>query len=105
MLLTDSLNGLWIARKVRRSDQTTRIASRVMALAVSGLSLLTAGLGVATQTVPQVDAWADDKALGFGAAIMVVTCLSHVIGQRLARGENRPADATDFAAAAPNAER
>lgn len=85
MLLTDGLNGWWIARLVRRSDQTARVASRVMALAVSGVSLLTAGLGVATQTVPDIDAWADDKTLWFGAAIVVVTSASYLIGRRLAR--------------------
>ena len=87
MLLTDGLNGWWIARLLRRSDQTARIASRVMALAVSGVSLLTAGLGVATQTVPHIEAWAEDKALWFGAAIVVVTSASYLVGQRLARAE------------------
>jgi high-affinity nickel-transport protein len=91
MLLTDGLNGWWIARLVRRSDETARIASRVMALAVSGVSLLTAGLGVATQTVPQIDLWAEDKALWFGAAIVAITFASYVVGQRLARGEARAA--------------
>ncbi len=105
MLLTDGLNGWWIARLVRRSDRTARIASRVMALAVSGVSLLTAGLGVATQTAPQIDAWAEDKALWFGAAIVVITFTSYVIGQWLARSENRPAGATGFAASAPHAKR
>lgn len=100
MLLTDGLNGWWIARLVRRSDQTARIASRVMALAVSGVSLLTAGLGVATQTVPNIDAWAENKALWFGAAIAVVTFTSYVIGQRLARREARPVVAAAFRAAA-----
>jgi len=85
MLLTDGLNGWWIARLVRRSDQTARIASRVMALAVSGVSLLTAGLGVATQAMPGVDRWAEDKALWFSAAIVVVTGASYLVGQRLAR--------------------
>jgi nickel/cobalt transporter (NiCoT) family protein len=89
MLLTDGLNGWWIARLLRRSDQTARIASRVMALAVSGVSLLTAGLGVATQTLPGIDAWAENKALWFGAAIVLVTFTSYVIGQRLARSEAR----------------
>lgn len=95
MLLTDGLNGWWIARLVRRSDQTARVASRAMALSISGVSLLTAGLGVATQTVPNIDAWADDKALWFGAAIVIVTGASYLIGQWLARSEARPAAFAD----------
>ena len=101
MLLTDGLNGWWIARLVRRSDQTARVASRVMALAVSGVSLLTAGLGVATQTVPNINTWAEGKALWFGAAIVVVLFTSYRVGQKLARSEARPARATRFAAAPP----
>ena len=86
---------------MRRSDQTARVASRVMALAVSGVSLLTAGLGVATQTVPNINTWAEGKALWFGAAIVVVLFTSYRVGQKLARSEARPARATRFAAAPP----
>ena len=86
MLLTDGLNGWWISRLIKRSNATSRVASRVMALAVSGVSLLTAGLGVATQTVPDIDAWAEGKALWFGVAIVGVMFGSFVLGQRLAMG-------------------
>lgn len=85
MLATDGVNGWWISRLIRRSDATARIASRVMALAVSGVSLLTAALGVATQTLPQVDMWVENKALWFGAAIITVVALSYLLGQQLAR--------------------
>lgn len=86
MLFTDGLNGWWISRLIRRSDATSRIASRVMALAVSGVSLLTAGLGVATQTLPNIDGWAEGKELWFGAAIVMVIFGSFVLGQRLTLG-------------------
>ena len=84
MLFTDGLNGWWISRLIRRSDATSRIASRVMALAVSGVSLLTAGLGVATQTLPHIETWAEGKAVWFGAAIVAVIFASFLLGQRLA---------------------
>lgn len=89
MLLTDGVNGWWISRLIRRSDETARVASRVMALAVSGVSLLTAALGVATQTVPDVDTWAEGKELWFGAAIIMVAFASYLLGQQLARSEPR----------------
>ncbi len=85
MLLTDGLNGWWIARLLRRSDARGRVASRVMALAVSGVSLLTAALGAATQTLPSVDAWAGDKAPWFGAGVVAVVLASYLLGQRLAQ--------------------
>ena len=86
MLLTDGLNGWWISRLIKRSNATSRVASRVMALAVSGVSLLTAGLGVATQTLPHIDTWTEGKELWFGAAIVAVIFASFVLGQRLALG-------------------
>ena len=50
MLLTDGINGLWIARLIARADQVALVASRVMALAVSGISLLVA-LGCSREEV------------------------------------------------------
>jgi high-affinity nickel-transport protein len=49
MLATDGLNGLWIARLLRRSDQRALAASRTMGWAVVGVSLFTAALGVMAQ--------------------------------------------------------
>lgn len=82
MLATDGINGWCIARRVRRADQTARVASRVMALAISGVGLLVAGLGAAGQLLPAVDAWTQDKSLWVGAAVVAVLLLSFAIGQR-----------------------
>jgi nickel/cobalt transporter (NiCoT) family protein len=85
MLVTDGVNGWWISRLIRRSDQTARIASRAMALAVSGVGLLTAGLGVASRTLPPVEAWAEGKQLWFGGAVVAVVLCSFALGQQLSR--------------------
>jgi high-affinity nickel-transport protein len=90
MLLTDGLNGLWIARLIRRADQTARIASRVMGLVVAGISLLVAGFGAAKLLVSDVDVWSEGRELEFGAALVAVIALSFVAAMRLAR---RPAAA------------
>jgi high-affinity nickel-transport protein len=87
MLVIDGVNGAWIARLIRRSDRSARVASRVMALAISGVGLLTAALTFATRTVPNVDAWAQGKELWFGAAVVAVISVSFAIGQQLARSE------------------
>lgn len=89
MLLADGVNGWWIARLVRRSDRHSRIASRVMALAVAGIALLTAGLGIAALTLPRVDAWIGEHALWFGAAIIALSFASYRIGLRLGRATAR----------------
>jgi high-affinity nickel-transport protein len=49
MLATDGLNGLWITRLLRRSDQRALRASRLMGWAVVAVSVFSAGLGVAGQ--------------------------------------------------------
>lgn len=84
MLVTDAINGLWISRLIARADELARVASRVMSLAVGGVSLLIGGFALAKMTLPAVDGWADGKELFFGMAVIVVVLISYLIGKRLA---------------------
>lgn len=88
MLLTDGINGLWIARLIARADQVAFVASRVMGLVVSGISLLVAAFGAAKLLSPAIDAWSEGKELLFGAALVLVIALSFLLAVRLTR---RPA--------------
>lgn len=88
MLLTDGINGLWIARLIARADQVALVASRVMGLVVSGISLLVAAFGTAKMLSPAVDAWSEGKELLFGATLLAVIALSFIAAVRLTR---RPA--------------
>jgi len=85
MLLTDGINGLWIARLIARADQVALVASRVMGLVVSGISLLVAAFGVAKLLSPAVDAWSEGKELGFGFMLVAIIALSFVTAIRLTR--------------------
>ncbi len=85
MLVTDGINGLWISRLIARADELARVASRVMGLAVGGVSLLIASFALAKMTLPPVDDWAQGKELFFGGAVMAVVLVSYLIGKRLAR--------------------
>ncbi len=85
MLVTDGANGLWISRLIRRSDEVARVASRVMGVAVSVLSLGVAGFGLAKWTLPAVDAWSEGKELAFGLAVMLTIALAFVAALLLAR--------------------
>ena len=85
MLLTDGINGLWIARLIARADQVALVASRVMGLVVSGVSLLVAGFGVAKLLSPAVDAWSEGKELGFGLMLVAIITLSFAAAVRLTR--------------------
>jgi high-affinity nickel-transport protein len=90
MLVTDGVNGLWIARLIHRADQTARIASRVMGLVVGSVSLLVAAFGAAKLLLPAVEAWSEGKELAFGGALVAIIALSFLAAIRLAR---RPATA------------
>lgn len=91
MLLADGANGFWIARLISRADDLARVASRVMALAVSGMSLLVAGYGVTRMAWPELVAWGEGRELAIGLAVMGVIFASFLLGVRLAR-DGRTAD-------------
>jgi nickel/cobalt transporter (NiCoT) family protein len=92
MLVTDGINGLWISRLIARADQIACIASRVMSLAVSAVSLLVAGFGAAKLVSPALDHWSDGKEIVFGAIVVAVIASSFLAAATLARF--RPATAT-----------
>lgn len=87
MLLTDGINGLWIARLIARADQVALIASRVMGLVVSGLSLIVSAFGVAKLASPAVDAWSAGKELSFAMGMVVLIAGSFFLALWLARRE------------------
>lgn len=82
MLLADGVNGLWIARLLAGADRAARLASRVMALAVAGTSLLVAGLGCARQLWPAAAAWTAGRELAFGGVLIVVLAASYLSAVR-----------------------
>jgi high-affinity nickel-transport protein len=88
MLVTDGINGIWIARLIARADQVALVASRVMGLVVSGVSLLVAAFGFAKLALPAVDAWSEGKELAIGSTLVAIIALSFVLAVRLTR---RPA--------------
>lgn len=88
MLVTDGVNGAWIARLIARADQVALVASRMMGLVVSGISLLVAAFGLAKLASPAIDAWSEGKELAFGLALVTIVACSFVLALRLTR---RPA--------------
>jgi len=88
MLVTDGVNGLWIARLIARADQVALVASRVMGVVVSGVSLLVAVFGLAKLVSPVIEVWSEGRELAFGVLLVLVVASSFVLALRLAR---RPA--------------
>jgi len=91
MLVTDGVNGLWISRLIARADLLACIASRVMSLAVSGVSLLVAAFGAIKLMMPTVGAWSEGKELVFGGLVVAIVALSFSVGRLLARRGALPA--------------
>jgi high-affinity nickel-transport protein len=85
MLLTDGINGWWIARLIHGSARAARVASRVFAISVSGVGLLTAALTLSTRLVPAMDRWANGRGLWLGAAVVALLLAGFFAGQWLAR--------------------
>jgi high-affinity nickel-transport protein len=85
MLLTDAVNGLWIARLIARADALASIASRVMSLAVAAVSLLVAALGAMRYLSPAIDAWTEGRELLLGAAVVLVVLSAALLGGALAK--------------------
>jgi len=91
MLVTDGANGLWISRLIARADQLACIASRIMGLAVSAVSLLVAALGTAKLASPAFEQWADGRDMAFGGLVVGVIATSFLAAALMARLRPRPA--------------
>ncbi len=85
MLVMDGINGLWIARLLRRADQRARMASRVMGLVVAMISLGVAALGLLRWLHTDIAAWYEGKEIGLGFAVIALLALSFVGAQGLSR--------------------
>jgi high-affinity nickel-transport protein len=90
MLLMDGINGLWIARLLRRADQRARVASRVMGLMVALISLGVAALGLLRWLNVDLALWYEGKEIAVGAAVIVLLALSFAASQLLAGRAVRP---------------
>ena len=90
MVVTDGLNGWWVARLLQRPGAGAARASRVMCVAISGMSLGTAAIGAAAQMSPAVAGWADAHAALLALAIVGLVGASFGIGLALSRRERSP---------------
>ena len=85
MLAADGLNGWWISRLISRADRSAAIASRIMSVAVSSVSLMVAALGIGKMLSPSLEGWSDGKELMFGASVVGLIALSYLMACWIAR--------------------
>jgi nickel/cobalt transporter (NiCoT) family protein len=88
MIVTDGLNGWWVARLIQRPGAGSARASRVMCIAISGISLGTAALGAAAQLSPAVSSWAETNSAWLALAIVAIVGLGFLAGLLLAPRAN-----------------
>jgi high-affinity nickel-transport protein len=89
MMTTGGLNGWWVAHLINRADQMALIASRVMSLAVAGLSLMIAGFGVIKYFSPFIAAQTEGKELLLGFLFIAIVAISFYIAIILSRTEGQ----------------
>jgi high-affinity nickel-transport protein len=85
MMVTDGVNGLWVARLLRQTNQRALIASRVMGLSIAFLSIAIAGLGIAKYFAPAVSAMLDSAGLLLGVGIVAILLTSFALAIHLSR--------------------
>jgi len=86
MMVTDGVNGLWIARLLRQTNRRALIASRVMGLSIAFLSIGIAALGMAKYFAPAVSAALQGASLLLGASVLAILLCSYCLALRLSRG-------------------
>jgi high-affinity nickel-transport protein len=85
MMVTDGINGLFVARLLRRSNQRALIASRVMGLSIAFLSLAIAGLGMAKYFAPAFSAMLEGAGMMMSAGLLAILIASFGLAVRLSR--------------------
>lgn len=91
MVVTDALNGLWVARMMAGTDRRSAVASRWMSAVVAFLCLLIAALASLKHAVPAVDDFADHLSLPLGIATLVMISAVFVFAVLRSRSEYREA--------------
>jgi high-affinity nickel-transport protein len=85
MLTVDAINGVWISRLIHRADRAAAVASRIMALTVSGVSLAIGLLTLTKLAIPAIDTWLEGRDLLIGGAVVAVVVVAFGVGMRSAR--------------------
>lgn len=89
MVLTDSINGLVVARLIRRSERFVQRAGRMFSMLVAGSALLVAGFGLSKQASGAIDGWADGKELLFGLSVLGIILCGYALARRIDQSDAR----------------
>jgi high-affinity nickel-transport protein len=85
MVVTDALNGFWVAHVIGRADRRAAVASRWMSYAIAFLCFVLAAIGFAKSLVPAVEERFDNFAVGVSLAAFLVILASYGLASRISR--------------------
>lgn len=85
MVITDALNGWWVARMIAGADRRAARASRVMSIAIAALCLALAAASLAKYAVPLIDARFDQAAPMLSLLTLACVAGAYLLAARLAR--------------------
>lgn len=88
MIMTDGLNGYWVAKMMIRTDRLALISSRVLGLTVAGLSLVVGGFSLGRQLFPETRMFLSTSPLQQGMIVIVLILLSFGLAYWLSRSKN-----------------
>jgi len=93
MMLTDSVNGLWLYRLARNTQRHSARAMRRLALAIATLSFAMAAWAASRMLSSDVDAWFDGSELLLGLAVLAGVACCYLLAMRgSARSAAAPLD-------------
>lgn len=84
MVITDALNGWWVARMITAADRRAARASRVMSIAIAVLCLALAAASLARYAVPLVGARIDELAPILSVLALACVAGAYLLAARLA---------------------
>lgn len=88
MIVTDGLNGYWVAKMILRTDKLALVSSRVLGLTVAGLSLAVGCIGLFRQLFPGYEVLAGISPLQQGMTVIAFMLVSFVFALWLSRSTN-----------------
>ena len=81
MLVSDGLNGLYLAHLLNRADRVAAGASRIMSVVVGLASLLVGALGACRLLLPSSVEWSDGHELLLGSGVLALTGAGYLVAR------------------------
>ena len=82
MVVTDTLNGLWVSRLLQRADARAAAASRVMSVAIGVVALAIAAIGAARYSLPRVEEGLREWGVALAIGVLLAVAAAYALAMR-----------------------